>query len=433
MNHFAPPTPQRWRRAVRRSAAAVATGLLALTLVPSTAWGDDPSGLDGLRVQREQVRARQAEQASQVDALRADAADAEAALGALNRQVNAQQDRVEEAERAVTRAESDQRAAEEAQARAAAELERVRGELRTSAVEAYIDQGSTRPPSAMGVRNVNDAMNKRTLIALKANERADLIETFRSVQEDLELQRAAAATAAAAARDRRGEVTARMRELRGAVNEQREFAAQLEARVDRALGEAEALAAVDSRLASEIGAKEAELARALAEQRAAEAARAERRVAAGGEALITADGADDDGSGEPPSIVGAGEIVTVGGISVHRSIAANVQALLAAAAADGISLSGGGYRDSSQQVALRRRNCGTSDEAVYRASPSSCRPPTARPGSSMHERGLAIDFKEGGSALTRSSAGFRWLQANAGRFGLRNLPSEPWHWSTTGQ
>ncbi|MFZ4519748.1 MAG: D-alanyl-D-alanine carboxypeptidase family protein [Microthrixaceae bacterium] len=416
-----------------RSVAAVAVGLIAVTVVPATAWGDDPSGLDGLRAQREQVRARQAEQASQVDALRASAADAEAALGALNRQVNAQQDRVEEAERAVTRAESDQRAAEEAQARAAAELDRVRGELRTSAVEAYIDQGSTRPPSAVGVRDVNDAMNKRTLIALKANERADLIETYRSVQEDLELQRAAAAAAAAEARDRRGEVTDRMRELRGAVGRQREFASQLEARVDRALGEAEALAAVDGRLAAEIGNKEAELARALAAQRAEEEARAARRVAAGGDALVGDEDTAGDGGGAPPSIVGAGEIVTVGGIAVHRSIAADVQALLAAAAADGISLSGGGFRDPSQQVALRRKNCGTSDQAVYQASPSSCRPPTARPGSSMHERGLAIDFKEGGSALTRSSAGFRWLQANAGRFGLRNLPSEPWHWSTTGQ
>jgi len=25
------------------------------------------------------------------------------------------------------------------------------------------------------------------------------------------------------------------------------------------------------------------------------------------------------------------------------------------------------------------------------------------------------------------------MAANAPRFGLRNLPSEPWHWSTNGQ
>jgi hypothetical protein len=48
----------------------------------------------------------------------------------------------------------------------------------------------------------------------------------------------------------------------------------------------------------------------------------------------------------------------------------------------------------------------------------------------MHERGLAIDFR---NCNSRGSACYRWLAANASRFGLFNLPSEPWHWSTTGQ
>ena len=51
----------------------------------------------------------------------------------------------------------------------------------------------------------------------------------------------------------------------------------------------------------------------------------------------------------------------------------------------------------------------------------------------MHEQGLSIDFTQGGRTLTRSSSGYQWLRANAGRFGLRNLPSEPWHWSTNGR
>ena len=50
----------------------------------------------------------------------------------------------------------------------------------------------------------------------------------------------------------------------------------------------------------------------------------------------------------------------------------------------------------------------------------------------MHERGLAIDFTSGGRTLTRGSAAYAWLAANAGSFGFYNLPSEPWHWSTTG-
>ncbi len=103
------------------------------------------------------------------------------------------------------------------------------------------------------------------------------------------------------------------------------------------------------------------------------------------------------------------------------------------AEADGISLSGWGYRDPQRQIELRRQNCGTSDYAVYQMSPSQCSPPTARPGQSNHERGLAVDFTYGGRTIqSRSSPAFQWLAANAARYGFYNLPSEPWHWSVNG-
>jgi D-alanyl-D-alanine carboxypeptidase len=52
----------------------------------------------------------------------------------------------------------------------------------------------------------------------------------------------------------------------------------------------------------------------------------------------------------------------------------------------------------------------------------------------MHERGLAIDVMSSGRLITsRADPAFRWLQANAARYGFFNLPSEPWHWSTNGQ
>ncbi|MEY2426157.1 MAG: hypothetical protein QOI61_1729, partial [Actinomycetota bacterium] len=38
-----------------------------------------------------------------------------------------------------------------------------------------------------------------------------------------------------------------------------------------------------------------------------------------------------------------------------------------------------------------------------------------------------------GSIITsRSNPAFKWLAANAKTYGLYNLPSEPWHWSTNG-
>ena len=122
-------------------------------------------------------------------------------------------------------------------------------------------------------------------------------------------------------------------------------------------------------------------------------------------------------------------LVSVRGITVHSAIGPQLEQLLAAAQADGLSLSGGGYRSHEQQIVLRRAHCGSTDYAVYEMPAGQCSPPTARPGTSMHEQGLAIDFN---NCSTRSTRCFQWLNVNAAGFGFHNLPSEPWHWSIDG-
>lgn len=119
-------------------------------------------------------------------------------------------------------------------------------------------------------------------------------------------------------------------------------------------------------------------------------------------------------------------------IAVNAQIAGQVTALLGAAWSDGIELGGGGFRDREFQIVLRRAHCGTSGFAIFDMPAGECSPPTAQPGRSQHELGLAIDFTQNGSILTPGSSGFQWMQAHAAEFGLFNLPSEAWHWSTTG-
>lgn len=157
-----------------------------------------------------------------------------------------------------------------------------------------------------------------------------------------------------------------------------------------------------------------------------------------------ADTSGDDPAGDEPTVVAPGEhpaddvpkvlrIVTVAGIEVSDEIAEDVQALVDAAALDGFVLSGGGFRDPQRQIDLRRANCGTSDFAVFEMPADQCSPPTARPGQSQHELGLAIDFTNNGRLITsQSDPAFVWLAENAATHGLFNLAAEPWHWSTTG-
>lgn len=130
------------------------------------------------------------------------------------------------------------------------------------------------------------------------------------------------------------------------------------------------------------------------------------------------------------AVTGSGAITPVAGISggVAASIAAQVTQMISAAARDGITLTGGGWRSSAGQQALRDQNCGVDYPPDGPAE--GCNPPTAPVGQSQHQLGLAIDFD---NSRTRQTAVYQWLATNAATYGLRNLPSEPWHWSTTGR
>ncbi len=124
-------------------------------------------------------------------------------------------------------------------------------------------------------------------------------------------------------------------------------------------------------------------------------------------------------------------LVLVFGVQVAATIARQTHDLFVAAQRAGIAgLGGSGYRSTDRQIELRRKNC---DGDVYGRPASQCSPPTAKPGQSMHEKGLAIDFTQHGRSLTRSSPAYRWLQQNASKYGFQNLPSEPWHWSVNGK
>ncbi|GIE38035.1 hypothetical protein Alo02nite_09330 [Actinoplanes lobatus] len=123
------------------------------------------------------------------------------------------------------------------------------------------------------------------------------------------------------------------------------------------------------------------------------------------------------------------DTTSVYGVTVHRNVAYAFKRMVDDARADGISISGGGFRTKARQIELRKIN-GCPD--VWTAPSSSCRVPTAIPGRSLHELGLAVDVTSDGKTLTRKSKAFTWLSANAAKYGYVNLPSEAWHWSITG-
>ncbi|MGY6501757.1 MAG: D-alanyl-D-alanine carboxypeptidase family protein [Acidimicrobiales bacterium] len=365
-----------------------------------------------LRAERDRIRAERAETAGNVDVASAELGDLNAALADLEANVRAEEAQLDDAQRAVAVADEQVAEALAAQAAAQAEVEELRESMARMAVDAYVSPPDQDNLSVMLTGELGTAPERQALLEMSATNRADLLEQFRAALEDLEIQSQTATDAQRRAEESRLEVERRLSSVAEARDAQAVVAAQAQQRLYQLREQAAALEADETSITNELAERErqrlAELERQLAQ------ASAQRG---------------------PVSVPGQGtiQLTTVGGITVNSSIAGPLQQMLSHAASDGIILTGGGYRDSAQQIALRRAHCGSSNYAIYEMPAGQCSPPTARPGSSLHEQGLAIDFSANGSSITsRSHPGFVWLAQNAASYGFYNLPSEPWHWSTTG-
>ena len=140
-------------------------------------------------------------------------------------------------------------------------------------------------------------------------------------------------------------------------------------------------------------------------------------VAGASKGATLAAGTNSGGGSGSVSEVGpkTGQLVDVPGGKVDASIADNVKKMLNDAKKEGVDLQiSSSYRSREEQ------------ERLYQAYLNGTGNLAAKPGSSNHESGLAIDFKN-------TSGAYDWLKKNAGRYGLKNLPSEPWHYSTNGK
>lgn len=356
--------------------------------------------------ERERIRRERAALAADMDVLRADSAKVEEALQDLERRLAYEESVLASARQAQAAAEAQAQDAARRAAAAANEIARLEAETRQAAIRAFMtgDADSDGWDASTGM-DLRAAASRGVLQRVVTSTADDLADQLAAAREDHQVAQAAAEDAATQAAERADAARSRLGAVEEAKQQQAAFASDLDARIEARLAEAANLEALDKSIAAAIVREQQDLERRA---RALPRSTTVRRLPS---------------SGSVP-------LANVRGIVVHVDIADQLRALLAAADAAGFSLGGGGYRDSSQQQRLREQNCPNPETSPA----SSCRPPTARPGASMHERGIAVDFTSGGRLIeSRSNPAFRWLADNAGRFGFQNLPSEPWHWSTNGR
>jgi peptidoglycan hydrolase CwlO-like protein len=408
-------------------AAAAAVALASMALLPLSAGlaqQEDP------KQRQDEVREEKAELEHEVEALEGKEKETRQKMADLETQLADQQAELDEAERAAKAAEQAVADATKAVADAEKRIDDLERETDEVVIEAFVN-----PPIVNGLDifdsgSMSEAAIKQELLRLQSDTDADAFDKLEAAREDLEIEKANKEAAADEAEAKRQAADAALADLKATFAEQQDVVAKVEADIDRRLAEVETLKELDAELSRQIEAEAAEWARRV--QRLADA-QAAAEAASG--VSPPPPPAPTGGSTIQPVSGGLASVTCPGGgsITVAGSIAQNVQGLLDAAAANGLFLCGGGYRNPEEQIALRQAHCGTSQYAIYEMPSSQCSPPTARPGSSMHEQGLAIDFTCGGGGIVSSGDPcFQWLAANAATYGLFNLPSEPWHWSTNG-
>ena len=480
------------RRPHPHHAVLVAALLLMGSLLPPSAAagggltaprGQVP-GDNNLDETQTSLRQQQADLAAELDVLQASAEQVTAALEALDRNVALQQAHTQAATRLAEEARQRETQATALVQAKQAEVERLAQRVQEMAVGLYL-----RPPFDDAIHaliNTTPGENP-TALALVRFRVEDVAETLQATERARDAL-AAAQVAATQARRRADQALsaqqAELATLQAVRDQQQGFAIQVSDRIERALGEAAQLADLDAELSSQMQQRELELANRLRDSLAkagttvvvinadpisgpagpatptdptattATPAIAPPTTEAPGDSGGPDGGADGQ---QPPTTVATTAprttspptatttaprviVITpvnttwVRGIEVATQIAPQFEALMAAAEADGLQLAGSGYRNTARQIEIRREVCGPTDYDIYLKPSWECSPPVARPGTSMHEKGLAIDFTDGEDLVRREDHPVHQWLANYAKTHpfLRNLKGEPWHWSTTG-
>ena len=379
--------------------AVVALGSGAAVWSPVASGADDPDPAKTER-ERDAVRSQRAEVDLQIDTLQAKDAEVQAALAELETNVATQRAELDEAERAHQEAEDELAAAIQAVADAQQRIDDLNRRADELVVQSFVNPPTDNALDAFRADSLSDAAVKQAVIEIQADTDADVLDQLDEAHEDMEVEQANRTAAEAAAQARKDEAAQELADVEAALAQQQDFAADLEERLNAKLAEAESLKEFDKALSDRLVREQAEVARRIrAMQEAAERQRRAQEAAAGGgsPAAAAANQPPPPASDSPPRTPAAappasvvspapGGLATVscphgGSITVAGSIAGNVQALLNAAARDGVSLcAASGWRSPQKQIELRREHCGSSNYAIYYMPASRCSPPTARPG-----------------------------------------------------
>lgn len=113
-----------------------------------------------------------------------------------------------------------------------------------------------------------------------------------------------------------------------------------------------------------------------------------------------------------------------GAAVVNSRVSGSVYAMVEAAKKDGVTLEA---NSSFRSMAHQQQLC--NNDAGCRSGNYTM---VGKPGTSNHQAGIAIDFSEGGSTISKGTRSWNWLNSNASKFSYKPYSAEAWHWSPSG-
>lgn len=419
--------------------------------LPAAAQTDTSDPLAEAQAERDAVRDQQDRIAERLDVLGASDAQIDAALDELDAALAAQEAVLKESLAVADAAAAAQREAEAELRTAERDVVILEQAIVEMAVASYVHPPTADLVQSLQAQSLSDALIQQIYLDARAQRDLDLLDLLEEAEGRAEAKAAEVAAAVVTANEAVEAADAELIRLDEERQQQARFAADLQSRIDGALAEAAALADLDADLSAQIVAEQAALIARLPpppppEPEVVAPPTTTPPTTAPPTTAAPADGTPSPTTTRPPTTTTTTRpptttrpstptppLATVQGFTVHAGIADDVDAMLTAARADGITFGGSAYRSTERQIQLRIANCGPTEYDIWYRPASTCSPPTAVPGRSLHEQGRALDLTFEGRLITsRSNQGFQWLAANAASYGLFNLPSEPWHWSTTG-
>ncbi len=121
------------------------------------------------------------------------------------------------------------------------------------------------------------------------------------------------------------------------------------------------------------------------------------------------------------------DLLDIEGHKVNKLIYLQTKTILQKSRTTGLKMGlASTFRSCSEQAQLRQSNC-----ASNTTSAESCNPPTEKPGDSLHNYGMAIDFQCSGYPVFGQSPCYNWLKEHASEYKFKQRAEEPWHWSFT--